>query len=322
MATIKDVAKLAGVSLSTTSYALNGSSKISEPTKQKVLAAAKELNFSPNAAARSLKTKKTKIIGVVLSEFIGVHFSDLLAGINHQMTKNGYDVIVISGIETGERFIRQRLVDGMILIDSKISDDIIIKYSSSEFPFILLDRKLEREGAYSIMINNQEAFTEIINMHLNNGRRRIAYFSGEVTSIDNKYRYESYKNVLEAHNINYTRVFEGNYIKETAYQLMSASIENGDIDFDAVACANDLMAIGVVEALNDANIKVPEQVAVSGFDDIELGTYCSPKLTTYRIDRRAWGEKVGEIMLRALIQEEGIHTHEFPGYLVKRESTN
>ena len=116
LATMKDVAKLAGVSLSTTSYALNGSNKISEATKQKVLDAAMQLNFSPNAAARSLKTKKTKIIGVILSDFIGSYFSSLLAGIQQKVRENGYDVIVISGIETGERFIRQKLVDGMIMI--------------------------------------------------------------------------------------------------------------------------------------------------------------------------------------------------------------
>ncbi len=318
---MKDVAKLAGVSLSTTSYALNGSQKISESTRQKVLDAAKQLNFSPNAAARSLKTKKTKIIGIILSDFVGSYFTQLLSGFNHKMIESGYDVIVISGLETAERFICQRLVDGMVLINSDIPNSVIHRYASSEFPFILLDRKLEGEGIYNIMINNEDAFAEIMNMHIEDGRKKIAFFSGEEIVTDNIYRQAIYKKVVEDKNLEYNRIFQGNYIKEDAYHEMKKVIANNEVDFNAVACANDLMAIGVIEALREANINVPEDVSVSGFDDIELATYCYPPLTTYHINRRMWGEKAAEVMLRALAQEEGIHTHEFPGHLVKRGST-
>ena len=319
---MKDVAKLAGVSLSTTSYALNGSSKISEPTRQKVIEAARQLNFSPNAAARSLKTKKTNIIGVILSEFVGSHFSPLLAGMNEIMMQNGYDIIVLSGIKTGERFIRERLVDGMILVDSRISDSVIEQYSKADFPFVLLDRKLESEGIYNVMIDNKRAFTEIMNMHLKNNCQNIAYFSGEAVTLDNKYRYDVYNNVLNAHNITYRRIFNGDFQKDQAYNQMKQFLSTNEVDFDAVACANDLMAIGVINALTEAGFNVPKDISVSGFDNHELGEYCTPTLTTYHVDLRSWGKKAADIMLRALANEEEIHTHEFEGYLVQRQSTS
>ncbi len=321
LATMKDVAKLAGVSLSTTSYALNGSNKISDATKQKVLAAAKQLNFSPNAAARSLKTKKTKIIGVILSDFIGSYFSSLLAGIQQQVRENGYDVIVISGIETGERFIRQKLVDGMIMINPAIDDEVIQAYANNDMPFILLDRKLEGEGIYNVMINNRDAFYEIMKGHINNGRKKIAYLSGELHAPDNTYRHESYQKVIQDHNLTYTKTFECNYTKQEAYNIINKLIQSDQIDFDALACANDLMAVGAIEAFKEAGIKVPEDIAVSGFDDIELAQYCYPQITTYHVDRFKWGRKSGEIMMRAINKEEGIHTHEFTGYLIERGST-
>lgn len=321
LATMKDVAKLAGVSLSTTSYALNGSNKISEATRQKVLEAAKQLNFSPNAAARSLKTKKTKIIGVILSDFIGPYFSSLLAGIQQQVREDGYDVIVISGIETGERFIRQRLVDGMIMLNPAIEDSVIGAYASHETPFILMDRKLEGDGIYNVMINNYDAFTEMTQHLINQGGKKIAYMSGDIYACDNKYRQNAYQQVLKNNGLTYSRTFECNYTKEMAYQLIKDLIEKQDIDFDTLACANDLMAVGAIEAFKEAGINIPKDIIVSGFDNIELSEYCYPQVTTYHIDRYQWGRKAGEIMMRAINKEEGIHTHEFTGYLIERDST-
>lgn len=321
LATMKDVAKLAGVSLSTTSYALNGSNKISEATRQRVLDAAKQLNFSPNAAARSLKTKKTKIIGVILSDFIGPYFSSLLAGIQQQVREDGYDVIVISGIETGERFIRQRLVDGMIMLNPAIEDSVIGDYASHEMPFILMDRKLEGDGIYNVMINNHDAFTQIMQHLIDQGGKKIAYMSGDTYASDNKYRQNAYQQVLQYHELTYSKIFKCNYTKEKSYQIIKKLIKNQEIDFDTLACANDLMAVGAIEALKEAGYKIPQDIIVSGFDDIEISQYCNPQVTTYHIDRYQWGRKAGEIMMRAINKEEGIHTHEFTGYLVERDST-
>ena len=321
LATMKDVAKLAGVSLSTTSYALNGSNKISDATRQKVLEAAKQLNFSPNAAARSLKTKKTKIIGVILSDFIGPYFSSLLAGIQHQVREDGYDVIVISGIETGERFIRQKLVDGMIMLNPAIEDSVIGAYASHETPFILMDRKLEGDGIYNVMINNHDAFTQIMKHLVQQGSKKIAYMSGDTFASDNNYRHDAYQQVLKYYELTYSRTFECDYTKEKAYQIVKHLIEKQEVDFDTLACANDLMAVGAIEAFKEAGINIPNDIIVSGFDDIELSQYCYPQITTYHINRYQWGRKAGEIMMRAINKEEGIHTHEFTGYLIERDST-
>ena len=321
LATMKDVAKLAGVSLSTTSYALNGSNKISDATRQKVLEAAKQLNFSPNAAARSLKTKKTKIIGVILSDFIGPYFSSLLAGIQHQVREDGYDVIVISGIETGERFIRQKLVDGTIMLNPAIEDSVIGAYASHETPFILMDRKLEGDGIYNVMINNHDAFTQIMKHLVQQGSKKIAYMSGDTFASDNNYRHDAYQQVLKDYELTYSRTFECDYTKEKAYQIVKHLIEKQEVDFDTLACANDLMAVGAIEAFKEAGINIPNDIIVSGFDDIELSQYCYPQITTYHINRYQWGRKAGEIMMRAINKEEGIHTHEFTGYLIERDST-
>ena len=147
MPTIKDVAKLAGVSISTASYALNNQPNVHKETKERIMNAARELNYYPNGIARNLKTKRTGNIGVFVYGFAGPIFSDVLEGIRQKLQENNFNIIVSSG-KASANLLNERQVDGAIVFDSQLSDDVLLNYSSHGHPLYVLDRKLNGDNIY------------------------------------------------------------------------------------------------------------------------------------------------------------------------------
>ena len=149
IATIKDVAKLAGVALSTASYALNGSKKVSQDTVKKVLDAAKQLNYQKNGIASDLKRTKTNTIALILSDLSGPYYSDLIRGVQEVTMANGYDLIACSSIggaqSTAAKFLKENRVDGAIILAHNISDGVILESAREGFPIVVLDRDITGE---------------------------------------------------------------------------------------------------------------------------------------------------------------------------------
>ena len=160
MTTIKDVARQAGVSVTTASYALNGTGSIGKATRQRVLLAAEELNYHPNAFARILKKRKTGTIGVFISRFGGSFYEDILEGIHDTILKTDYELIVCPETTSYSRIFTHRQVDGAIVFDSKIRDETILNLASKTFPIITLDRILNGEFVFPVLINNQQGTHE------------------------------------------------------------------------------------------------------------------------------------------------------------------
>src|SRR5690554_3329625 len=158
--TIKDVAKRAGVSISTASYALNNKPNVHPKTRERVLKAANELNYYPNAHARNLKSRKSSNIGVFIYGFSGPIFSDLLEGINLELQKKQYNIIVSSG-KSSSVLLRERGVDAAIIFDNDITDKEIIRFASRQ-PIVVLDRFLEGENIYHSMIENEKLVYDFI----------------------------------------------------------------------------------------------------------------------------------------------------------------
>ncbi|EHL2570966.1 LacI family DNA-binding transcriptional regulator, partial [Listeria monocytogenes] len=154
MVGIKDIAKKAGVSISTVSYALNGSPKVTEKTRKRIMTIANELNYIPNMAARTLKTRETKIIGVYLTNYGGIFYGTLLEGLTQTLYKHGYELIACSGTKT-HRFLPEKMIDGAIILDANFPSSEIINYANRGHKLVVLDRELTHENVSQVLLDNK-----------------------------------------------------------------------------------------------------------------------------------------------------------------------
>ena len=190
--TIKDVARKAGVAVSTVSYALNGSPKVSEKTRKRIQKVAKDIRYEPNYLARELKTKKTNTIGLFLSVFSSPFYSELVRGIQEVAQKHDYSFIVCSSFggeeSTAVKYLREKRIDAAIIFDRYISNDLLINTASNGVPIVVLDRKLESENIYSILINNEQGARKAVSYLIETGHKNLVFVSGNEDAYDNKER--------------------------------------------------------------------------------------------------------------------------------------
>ncbi len=299
MVTIKDLAKKAGVSISTASYAINDDPRISKETKERILEIARKLNYHPNAAARNLKRKRTNIIGVFVDGFKGPVYSKILDGIHLEVTNNNFNIIVSSG-ESGRNLLLEQQVDGAIIIDRSLDDELIIHVTNNGIPAIVLDRRLSGKNIYESMLNNEEISYELIKEMIKRGYKKIGYVSGSPKSYDNLHRYKGVVKALTEHNMPTTYYYKGDFTKESGYKVGKELISKNSELPDFLFCANDEMAIGVMDAFQEHNIKIPDDIAIAGFDNIELSQYYRPKLTTIDVEHFKWGRELAKALINVL----------------------
>lgn len=301
MATIKDVAKKSGVSISTASYALNNQPNVHEKTREKVLQAAKELNYYPNASARNLKTKKTNNVGFFIYGFDGPIFGDILEGVNNELQLKGFNIIVSSG-ESSAVILREKQVDAAIIFDSNL-DDMTLQNYAKEYPLVVLDRDLKGKNIYNSQVKNQKIIEAFIDDIIQKGYKKIAYLSGPEDSPSNLERYEGFKASMKKNNILEYRHYNGDFTINTGY-VLGKEIAKEENKPDFIFCANDESAIGVLKAFNESGIKVPNEISIAGFDGIMLGEYVVPNLTTIAIDYKRWGHDLATFITKLLNKED------------------
>ncbi|WP_105614869.1 LacI family DNA-binding transcriptional regulator [Vallitalea okinawensis] len=326
MATIKDIAKKAGFAISTVSYALHNDPRVSEETKQKVLKVAEELNYRPNAYARNLKKQKTETIGLFLNELAGPFYNQVIKGVEEVVYSHGYDLVACSTYggekSTARRYLEENRVDSAIILSgASISDELILQVASKDFPIVLLDRELKGQHVYSVLIDNLtgafEAMTHLIKL----GYKKIGCLTGPSNSYDNEKRILGYQKALQENDLidNPRWVIQGNFTEQGGYQAMKMMLASGELP-EAIFSANDEMAIGALQALHEAEIKVPENIAIVGFDDIQLASYVNPSLTTVRHPKYELGSLAAQIVFQALQQDYFAETIVLPTKLIVRES--
>ncbi|AGF59369.1 LacI family transcriptional regulator [Clostridium saccharoperbutylacetonicum] len=286
MSTIKDVAKLAGVSISTVSYALNNTGNISKETKKKILSAAKELEYTPNGNARSLKMKKNNLIAVVLYSFDGNVNAEIIRGIRDIARNNAYEVIIVESCNEKSvvtKVLSQRLVDGAIILSANVDDEIVLSLSGKNFPIVTLDRKLSGDYISSVLIDNVKAVHQAIEYMYGKGYRKIGIISGPKDTYDSIKRLEGFRKAIKEFQIENRSCWNasGAFNESSGYEAMCKLIKEKDLP-EAYFCSNDDMAIGALRACEEHGIKVPEGLGIIGFDDIRLCEFVSPKLTTLR----------------------------------------
>jgi len=317
MATIKDVAKKAGVSISTASYALNNRPSVHPETKQRILDAAKALNYYPNGIARNLKTKKTGNVGVFVYGFSGPIFSNVLEGIRQTLQDNGFNIIVSSG-KSSENLLNERQVDGAIIFDNNLDNSCLKNYASHQFPIILLDRKLDVPNVYASDIDNEEIVYKFISQMIDKGYKDFGFLAGPLDSFNNNHRYEGFKRALNDHNIDQHAYYQGDFTTGIGYEIgKKISLQSEKPRF--IYCANDESALGLMKAFKEENIQIPSDIAVAGFDNISLGEFLTPQLTTIGVDHIEWGHKVAQ-WISDLIKHKTADIHHPEGKIIIRES--
>jgi LacI family transcriptional regulator len=319
MTTLKDVAKRAKVSVTTTSYVLNGVGNISEDTRKRVMDAAKELNYHPNAFARNLKTQKTHTIGVFITRFSGSFYEEILEGIHQAVMKTDYELLVCPESRTKRKVLTHRQVDGAIVFDSKIKNDIVLKLASKKYPIIVLDRLLKSDYLLPLLLDNKKGTKEAFYHLYDQGARRIYFVSGAADSFDNTERKTAF--LGEAHKNNIAvECFQGNFTEVSGYQVAKEIFETAELP-DAVYCANDQMAIGFLRAMKEHNLRAPQDIAVVGFDDILIARYMQPTLSTIGASRVLWGATAANQMIDYLDNKNPFQPQRIPTSFIPRESS-
>lgn len=326
MTTIKDVAKLAGVAVSTASYALNNSSKVTPETTRKIIEAAKTLNYRRNGIARDLKLNKTETIGLILNDLSGSFWSEVIRGVQETLTANDYGLIACSSIEgktsTVTKFLQERRVDGVIMLASNISDEMINQSVRDDFPIVLLDREPADQKIMSVLVDNERGGYEATDHLIKLGHREIAFMSGPQENRDNAERFLGFQRSMMEHNLALKShwTLQGKFTREGGYLSAKMLILQGNIP-TAIFCANDEMAIGALRAFKEANLKIPEDVSIVGFDDIEISQYVHPPLTTVSQSKFEIGSLAAHLVCQSLTEEVNKRNFIMPTELVVRKTT-
>ncbi|MFO7274440.1 MAG: LacI family transcriptional regulator [Symbiobacteriaceae bacterium] len=294
MVTIKDVARRAGVSITTVSRALNGYPDVSPDTRRRVLQVAREMGYRANAIARSLVTKKTRTLGVLISGLRRDGSADgfvleLLCGMNDAAADQDYELILFHTNPSRQRrksyrdLCHERQVDGVIVMGLRLDDPYLREVLEAEIPCVFIDVALEGENVGYVTSANAEGARRAIDHLAGQGHRHIAFVNGHDRADVSRHRLAGVRRACAEWGIPLPaqRVLDGGFEEEQARRVVADLLQR-DREVTAVFCASDRMAIGAIRAAREAGRRVPEDLSVVGFDDIVLAQYVTPPLTTIR----------------------------------------
>lgn len=302
MVGIKDIAKEAGVSISTVSYALNGSPKVTEATRARIQAIADDLNYVPNMAARTLKRQQTNIIGVYLSNYGGAFYGDLLEGIKRGLELNGYEMIVCNG-KKSHLFIPERMIDGGIILNWEFKREEILNYSDRGYHLVVLDRDLNDTKIPSVLLDNRGGATLGTQQFIEAKSKSVHIISGPPESNDAIERLEASKRELDLYGVRYT-VYNGDFTRESGYEAakkIMSSFEETPVDIFAL---NDEMAVGVYQYIEGTKYIIGKDIRIIGFDNSNLSEIIRPRLATISYSKHRWGMLAADTLVKLIRGEE------------------
>ncbi|MCV2883449.1 LacI family transcriptional regulator [Aestuariibacter sp. AA17] len=307
--TLTDVAKAAGVSESTVSRALNNSHLVNDKTKQRIQAIASEMNFQINTLARNLRTQKSNTIAVILVKQSEEDQSasepfvlSLVGAIADELSRRNYDLLVTTvttqSLHKIKQFVDEKKADGLILFGQ--GDDIhtFKQHVDPSLPVVIWG-ELADELQYITVGTDNFLGGQLATEHLLAQNRNNICFAGHL-SFETEKRFAGYKQALRNAGFHYTHHLETHFTHEDAYQVAKSLIASGHFIYDAVVAASDSIALGFLKALNEANIPIPEQVAVVGYDDVAVSAYVTPALSSIRQDTQLGGQYLVEQLFKKM----------------------
>lgn len=314
--TIRDVAAGAGVSVATVSRVFNQKGPIREETVRRVMDVAGALRYIPHAGARSLSTRSTRTIGVVLPDLHGEFFSEVIRGIDLAARESGYHLL-LSGSHADRDEMRavvqavKGMVDGLIVMSPDLDPSALLGELPPGIPAVLLNAKVD--GRPSITIDNAGGARDVVRHLASLGHSHIAFISGPAKNADAEQRRRGFRAGAKAHGIRAVEV-AGNFTEESGYEAGRTIVAMKPRP-TAVFAANDSMAIGALSAFRDARVHVPRHIALVGFDDIPIARFLDPPLTTVKVPIAELGRRG----LQILVGEDG-HPARLGTSLVVRRS--
>jgi len=332
--TIRDVAKKAGLSLSTVSLAINNRGYVSPETRESVLKIVRELSYHPTRSARGLASRTSGNIGFILSE---EHFSQaepfytrIFLGTEFEARDHNYYILLTTVGNQFDpdqyvpRFLLERNVDG-IIIAGKVNEKLIAYIDSLGLPIVLVDYELKRMRHSAVLIDNWRGGTLAVEHLLSLGHRRIAFLGGDIRHPSLTDRFEAYRNTLRQAGIVADEAYAITDEQETSVEAGTAAagrLLGSGATPTAIFAANDAMAIGCMRHLKSRGIRIPQDIAVVGFDDIDMGSHVEPHLTTVRVLK----EEMGKIAVQRVVDSINAKTRivvttHVPVELIVREST-
>lgn len=328
--TIKDVAKKAGVSISTVSRVINNSKPVSLEARQKVLEAIEELGYKPNEVARSLVTRKSRLIGVIVTDIGNSYIAEMVRGIEEIGRMYSYDIILSSSYgnkDTEKKFVQllmSKQVEGIVLISEGNDEEVVDEIIHKHIPFVYLNRYYSSEKIPSVYINSESASYDMTKYLMELGHNNLLYITcnkDEKHSVE-KYKIDGFnKALMEGNGIGYIfnakglKIQDGYDVGQSVYDLAKERSITG------IFCCHDELAIGLMSYFYDNNIKVPEDISICGFGDLKIASIYRPRLTTVREPYY----DIGAVAIRSIIKaidkkesdEENIY---LPSQIMKRES--
>lgn len=330
MTTIYDIAKKSGYSITTVSKVLNHHPNVSEKAKEKVLAAVEELNYMPNSTARTLATKKSWMIGVVFNEHLDIgiahpFFGQVIEGAKKHLEFYNYDLLLVSrNLDTKRSYsdhLLRRGVDGVIVINLSPDDKEVKKIHEASIPAVYIDMALEK--ANIVQSDNVQGSMLAVDYLYELGHRKIAHIAGNSSTFVARERILGYQQAMGKYSLPIPDgyiVDGGYYASEGGRKAMVQLLAHTERP-TAVFVSGDYMAIGAMEAVKDARLRIPEDISIVGFDDISVAKYTAPPLTTVRQEKELIGRQAAMLLLdeiNGLLK--GPLARKIPVRLVKRGS--
>jgi LacI family transcriptional regulator len=333
--TIHDIAKEAQVSISTVSRVINNTKEVSPELKKRVYNIIKNHNYEPNQIARSLVTRKTGMIGIILSNISNAVFGALTRGIESICRSRDYTLIVCEsgGKNENETKLLQTLgkrhIDGLLFAGVEINQALINKIQSQDYPTVLVTQEISMGVSQKplpvVIHDNFQAVKDAIHFLYDNNHRKIAFIMGLKNDFSSgQRRFAGYMEALKELGLEYRESYVafGDFTFESGYKCIRKIYEENTVLPTAVMACSDLIAIGAMRCLENLNIKVPDAMSVMGFDDIELASYVNPELSTVRISYFDEGVYAAETLFSLMEHRElsPPSTFYLPHQIIRRKS--
>ncbi len=329
--TIKDVARLARVSVATVSRVLNSSAPVRDDTRARVLDVARELRFAPNGAARTLSRRQASALGVILPDLYGEFFSELLRGIDLEAQRVGHALLVSSshhdahGVSIAVRAMRGR-VDGLLVMAPEVSTASLASALPDGLPAVILNAMPTPGAAAAVMVDNMSGTRAVVRHLAGLGHRDVAFICGPPRNADASARLRGYRAAMRTAGLTVhdTLVVHGDFTEEGGWRAARELLMFHGPRPTAIFAANDAMAVGAMLALHEARVDVPGEISIIGFDDIPIARYVTPALTTVRVAIDVLGARAASLLFRALadpIISTAAHREVIPAELIVRHSS-
>ncbi|GAB6138911.1 LacI family DNA-binding transcriptional regulator [Halanaerobaculum tunisiense] len=333
MSTIKDVAKKAGVSPSTVSRVINNHPRISQDTREQVLESMDEIGYHPNIIARNLVNQQTNTLGLVMpysteEAFADPFYAEVLRGIGAMAQSKGYSLLLITcdgqenEVNAALRAVKGKQVDGLLLLRVRKNDQLIKELKELEFPFTVVGRPENEDNNYWVNNDNIQSSKQLIDYLLNLGHTKIGVITGSKEYIVYQDRLAGYQRALEEQGITYQQDYVAQIIgkQESAYE-QAKELLKANPEITALFGVDDQMAYGIVQAVRELDLDIPEDIAVVGFNNNPLSNLITPPLTTMDINTYQLGNQATELLIKVVNDQVTDYCHQLvPTDLIIRES--